>query len=142
MMRLELRTPLFYSKIEELPSLIPKNSEFLLCFNVNPLQSNNFEPDSNTFLENLAYIGEKSTSNPPCEIIRNDAENVVILPAGCYLFSQHRGDAALNKEEWLDMAIEQQKDGLWERHKPGNLLYVRYLHEDGAIVTQVFRALN
>jgi hypothetical protein len=45
----------------------------------------------------------------------------------------------LNREEWLDMALEQQKDGLWERYKPENRLYVRYLFEDGCPVTQLFR---
>jgi hypothetical protein len=37
------------------------------------------------------------------------------------------------------MAIEQQKDGLWERLKPGNRLYLRILSEDGSPVTQLFR---
>jgi hypothetical protein len=37
------------------------------------------------------------------------------------------------------MAIEQQKDGLWEQLRLGNHLYIRYLFEDGSPVTQVFR---
>jgi hypothetical protein len=157
MMRLELLAPLFYTKF---PEDITRrhgeyggieNEEILFCFEINPKQGCDIEPDHKQFLGNLLFAGHKdNTSNPLstsvpaeplCEINRNDAENVVVLPAGCYLFLQHRGDMALNQGEWLDMAIEQQKDGLWERHKLGNLLYLRYLHEDGAVVTQVFRLL-
>jgi hypothetical protein len=47
----------------------------------------------------------------------------------------------LEPAEWLDMAIEQQKDGLWERHKPESRLYLRFLFEDGRYVTQLLRPL-
>ena len=126
-MRLELRSPIFYTQGHE------DTGEILYCYEINPVQGCSIEPDHKRFLGNLVFAGKKDTGD-------NKGEQV-LLPAGLYLFSQHRGDAALNQEEWLDMAIEQQKDGLWERHKPGNLLYVRYLHEDGAFVTQVFRVL-
>jgi hypothetical protein len=81
----------------------------------------------------LRFIGQK--------VDTNDAATVS-LPLGKYLFVQCRAETPLNREEWLDMAIEQQKDGLWERHKLGNLLYVRYLYEDGKFVTQVFREIK
>jgi hypothetical protein len=68
----------------------------------------------------------------------------VALEKGNYLFCQCRdadapGASPFAREEWLEMAIEQQKDGLWERYNPGNLLYVRFLFEDGCRVTQVLR---
>jgi hypothetical protein len=56
-----------------------------------------------------------------------------------YLFDQQR--SALNRAECTDMAIEQQTDGLWERLRPGNRVYIRRLFEDGSPVTQIFRPL-
>jgi hypothetical protein len=54
---------------------------------------------------------------------------------------QKRSNEILNQTDWLDMAIEQQKDGLWERNKLGDLLFVRFLYEDNAVVTQIFRVV-
>jgi hypothetical protein len=59
------------------------------------------------------------------------------LPAGQYLLVQQR--KFLGREECIHLAVEQQKDGLWERFVPENRLYIRYLIEDGSPVTQLFR---
>jgi len=134
LVNLELRTPLFYAKIAEMPRLVPKSGEFLLCYELNSAQSRSIEPNRELFLGKLVFIGQK-----PEEDAENKGE-LSLLP-GNYLFMQSRADKVMDQEEWLDMAIEQQKDGLWERHKPKNLLYVRYLYEDGAFTTQVFRPL-
>ncbi|WP_461246776.1 hypothetical protein [Treponema sp. R6D11] len=87
----------------------------------------------------LLFIGEKvaETQGGGAE----KTEEFVSLPQGDYLFMQCRSDAVLIPDEWLDLAIEQQKDALWERNNPKNLLYIRFLFEDGAFVTQVFRAV-
>jgi hypothetical protein len=66
------------------------------------------------------------------------------LPAGNYLFAQERREgnglrATLDRNEFVEMAIEVQKDGLWERLAPADRLYLRYLFEDGRAVSQVFR---
>jgi hypothetical protein len=37
------------------------------------------------------------------------------------------------------MAIEVQKDGLWERLEPDSRIYLRFLTEEGRELTQVFR---
>lgn len=95
--------------------------EEILCFELNSDQSSNIEPDKEQLLK--GKIDKTS------------------LPAGQYLFVQRRCEAHLDMDEWLDMAIEQQKDGLWERNKLGTLLYLRFLYEDGAYVTQVFREI-
>jgi hypothetical protein len=115
-----------------------KNEEILLCYELNPVQSLSIEPDRDHFLGNLVFVGLKPpvTSNGCTQ-----ENNVVSLPQGNYLFTQRRGEAVLSKDEWLDLAIEQQKDGLWEREKLKNLLYIRFLNEDGAFVTQIFRAV-
>jgi len=135
---LDLRQPLFYTKTSflgtHLPLQIPENGEVLLCYELNPAQSRNIEPNRELLLGNLVFAGQKNH-----ETQQTTTEEEVFLPQGHYLLVQYRADKALEQEKWLDMAIEQQKDGLWEQHKPGNLLYVRFLYEDGAFVTQVFR---
>jgi hypothetical protein len=59
------------------------------------------------------------------------------LPRGRYLFAQKR--EALDRDAVIGLAIEVQKDGLWERLEPEENLYVRFLYEDNAAVTQIFR---
>ena len=140
---LDLRCPLSYAKVDNITdesALFSKinantgeNDDYLLCYNLNPAQSSSIEPECDQFLCSLVFIGRKT---------RQEEENEVVLPAGNYLFNQCRADIFMNKEEWLDIAVEQQKDGLWERRKPGNLLFIRYLREDGAFVTQVFRPVT
>ena len=126
-MNLHLRAPLFFKKIDAFPSEMPENNEILLCYELNPAEANSIEPDR----EQLFLVTDTVSVT----------HREISLPAGHYYFSQSRGDRALNKDEWLDMAIENQKDGLWERNKLGNKLYIRFLHEDGAFVTQVFRVI-
>ncbi|MDR0320611.1 MAG: hypothetical protein LBI28_03840 [Treponema sp.] len=141
--RLDLRKPIIYTQAAILPSPIPKNGEFLLCYELNPAQSRNIEPETGQFLGSLAFIGSKTDESAPEQAIdpAKKCENEVSLPVGVYLFTQSRSSSALEQEKWLDLAIEQQKDGLWERNKLGNLLYVRYLYEDSGFVTQLFRPL-
>jgi len=148
-MNLDLRSPLFYKKINFLPFFLKieqipcpgiENSpcqpdeEILLCCELNPAQSRSIEPQTEHFLERLVFIGQTAKDAQQGE--------TVSLPAGHYLFAQRRCEAHLGQDEWLDMAIEQQKDGLWERNKLKALLYVRFLQEDGAFVTQVFREVE
>jgi len=77
----------------------------------------------------------------------------VSLPAGNYLFMQNRSvnresgndretvSSSFTADEWLELAIEQHKDGLWERNKMQNVLYARFFREDGFLITQVFRPM-
>jgi len=137
---LNLCSPLQYFKSEcQDPSLLKyeklENEEIILCYEVNPVQGSNIEPDRDYFLDRLLFIGQKLPES------QKEGNNIVLLPQGNYLFIQCRSEAVLSSDEWLDLAIEQQKDGLWERNKPGNLLYIRFLFEDGSFVTQVFRTL-
>jgi hypothetical protein len=134
MMRLELCAPLIYGRTANLPLDSAEFEETLCCFSLDSGQSRSIEPVREQLLGTLVFTGQK---NAECDLL---SAQTVSLPAGVYLFTQH--DGALEGEEWLDMAIEQQKDGLWERYKPQNLLYVRYLFEDGRPVTQLFRPLE
>ena len=143
LVRLNLRSPLVYAEIQDFPQDFEpaclagkpafEQEELLLCFELDPTQSLSIEPEPEYLCGALIFAGRgtDSAKNPV-----QDAKTVT-LPAGKYLFAQRR--KALGREEWLNMAIEQQKDGLWERLKPENRLYVRYLFEDGEPVTQLFR---
>jgi len=143
---LNLCSPLQYIKSEcQDPSLLKyeklENEEIILCYEVNPIQGSSIEPDRDYFLNRLLFIGQKLPENQNEGTDGKEGNNLVLLPQGNYLFTQCRSDAVLSSDEWLDLAIEQQKDGLWERNKLLNLLYIRFLFEDGSFVTQVFRAV-
>jgi len=140
LLNLDLRSALIYEKIDKIDKTevsaadTPKTAEYLQCYELNPVLSRSIQPQRAQFLGKLIFCGVKTAEKP---------KNEVSLPQGSYLFTQQRTAGAqiafLEQDEWLDMAIEQQKDGLWERNKLGNLLYVRFLYEDGASVTQLFR---
>jgi hypothetical protein len=136
--KLELCTSLDFIEFSDFSTVkLTEKEEILLCFEVNPAQNRSIEPDPALFLGSPVFSGRKNAEK--------DAKTVS-LPAGSYLFSQERQPQEEAGEpetpNWLDLAIEQHKDALWERHKPGNRLYVRFLFEDGGLVTQVFRTLD
>ncbi|MDR2517221.1 MAG: hypothetical protein LBC88_07565 [Spirochaetaceae bacterium] len=67
------------------------------------------------------------------------AAETVDLPAGPYFFAQMR--EIPGEETIVLMALELQKEGLWQRLVMENRVYLRYLYEDGRAVTQLFRPL-
>jgi hypothetical protein len=143
---LNLCSPLQYIKsVCQDPSLLKyeklENEEIILCYEVNPVQGSSIEPDRDYFLGKLLFIGQKLPESQDGSANETERNDFVLLPQGNYLFTQCRSEVVLSRDEWLDLAIEQQKDGLWERNKPGKLLYIRFLFEDGSFVTQVFRVL-
>jgi hypothetical protein len=125
---------------------ITEKEEFLLCFELDPVQSQSIEPERDRLLGPLLFSGRKPFScSETGDSGTLEENNRISLPEGEYLFVQRREKglyAASSTEEWLDLAIEQQKDGLWEMYNPENKLYVRYLFEDGMWVTQLFRPLT
>jgi len=144
---LNLCTSLQYNKsVCQDPSLLKyeklENEEILLCYEVNPVQGCSIEPERDYFLGKLLFIGQKLPESQNGGIDETKRNNLVLLPQGNYLFTQCRSGAVLSSDEWLDLAIEQQKDGLWERNKLLNFLYIRFLFEDGSFVTQVFRTVE
>ena len=172
--KFRLCAPLIYQKIENIDDFcinLTKNDDLIQCYNINPQQSGNIEPNREQFLDSLIFTGlrneekidNKSMPNqsvveegkPAREAAGDDQINSqdtagdrgkpaqeVTLPQGQYLLVQQRSAQPKSRSEWLEMAIEQQKDGLWERNKLGTLLYVRYLFEDEQFVTQVFRQVT
>ena len=129
---LDLRAPLYYTEAPELfpfTCIFPENEsgrELLFCFEIESEQAGRIDPAPGGFLGDLVFSGQG-----------DGRQGKIVLPAGFYLFSQRR--QALDREESINLAIEQQKDGLWERLSPENSLYIRFLFEDGSPVTQVFR---
>jgi len=134
LVRLDLRAPLLYTETPGLsafdcPPLSEETSEFLFCFELDQEQSQSIEPQPENFFGRLVFSGKN---------VQNQNKGDLELPAGLYLFAQQRG--VIGREECIALAIEQQKDGLWEKIKLGNRLFLRYLYEDGSPVTQIFRA--
>jgi len=131
LVRLDLRAPLEY---EEAPGLAPFTSppvadtapELLFCFELDREQAARIDPEADRFLGELVFSGKG-----------DGKQGKIQLPAGLYVFAQQR--RPLNREECVTMAIEQQKDGMWERLHLGTRLYIRCLFEDGSPVTQLFR---
>ena len=140
LVHMDLRAPLEYTDTPELvpfatplcgaPPAGTAGEEWLFCFELNPEQAGRIDPAADCFLGDLVFSGRGSDHHP-------DQQGNVRLDAGLYLFTQQR--QTLDRGECIALAIEQQKDGLWERLRLGNRLYIRCLFEDGSPVTQLFR---
>jgi hypothetical protein len=115
---LTLLFPIYYTSAEGEPFNYKEgDGEKLYCFQLNENEYNNFEPDKETLLGSLVFSQA--------------------LPEGNYLFAQKR--EILSRDEIIEMAVEIQAEGLWQRLKPGKTLYLRYLFEDSKAVTQLYR---
>jgi hypothetical protein len=106
---------------ESSPAYCSSLGEVILSFRLDPGEAQSIEPNTAVYLA-------------------GQHQRPVHIPAGEYLFTQRR--EYLDQAAWLYVAIELQKDSLWERHILEPVLYVRYLFEDEAIVTQVFRPVK
>jgi len=127
---LTLLSPLYYSEAESDPfNYREEDGEKLYCFMLNENESSSFEPDKNKLLERLVFSASAVTGA--------QGEAVKALPKGSYLFAQKQ--EILSREEIIDMAVEIQAEGLWQRLKPGKIIYLRYLFEDSKAVTQLYR---
>jgi len=147
--RMDLRAPLIYQKNSgqaQLSDDSAENTGFrVYCFRLDPEQGKSIEPERGQFLGDLVFSGfepqnQGGVKGFESKNATNNPGMIVQIPGGIYLFSQKR--EALGKNGCIDLAIEQQKDGLWERIKLQNLLYIRFLFEDGKHVTQVFRPVE
>jgi hypothetical protein len=104
----------------------------LFHFELDPNQSLSIEPDERVLFSALLSGGRAADPEEPVS-----PEKALLLPEGNYLFSQVR--EVLSRGDIISLAAEVQKEGLWQRLRPGKELYLRYLFEDGRGVTQVFR---
>jgi hypothetical protein len=86
------------------------------------------EPDGKNYLESLIAAGQADTNGG------------LELPAGKYFFTQVR--ERLDTGAFIELALELQKEGLWERIRLEKTVYFRTLWEDGAQVSQVLRPVQ
>ena len=135
LIHLNLRAPLKYTEVAgQIPFVCPfpgdeTGPEIIFCYELDHEQAGSIDPQADSFLGRLVFSGKMDNEYGEFQ-----------LPAGLYLFSQQK--KALNRDECIAMAIEQQKDGLWERLKLGKRLYIRCLYEDNSPVVQLFRPYN
>jgi len=136
--KLNLISPLFYIPVDgedpfncRLGVEDAPEAEKIFCFELDEEEQGKIEPDKTKLLGKLVLSGRAAG-----EV----GEMFWKIPAGEYLFSQKR--EILNQEEITSMAFEIQQEGLWQRLKPGKLLYLRYLFEDGGFVTQLLRPFS
>jgi hypothetical protein len=142
--KLNLCAPLFYKKepLDPYNSTID-NVEQLFCFEINRKEAQSIEPDTANYLGSLIAGGSLAVNRHPEDSGGLDSleeRDELELPAGKYFFAQL--PEFLGREDCIQMAIEVQKDGLWERLVLENRLYIRRLFEDGRRVTQVFRRIK
>ena len=104
--------------------------EKLFCFELDENEYLSIEPDKDRLLGRLVFGGQAAGTV-------QDEGKTLELPEGNYLFAQMR--QLLNREEIGALAVEIQQEALWQRLRPGKLLYLRYLFEDNSPVTQLFR---
>ena len=133
-LRFNLISPLYYLPQPDADPFAyrEEDGEVFFCFELNESQRQSIEPDKQALFGSLVF-GGKAAGECPKEAGRGLLE----LPPGHYLFAQKR--ELLNREDIVDMAVEIQAEGLWQRLKLGKRLYLRYLFEDGSMVTQLFR---
>jgi hypothetical protein len=134
-LKLHLEAPLYFKRTEALDPFgyDPIRGEAVFHFAVNPAQCRSIEPDAETYLGELLGAGVVAEAAVP------GAEGLE-LERDTYLFTQIR--ALPNREEIIDMAVEVQKEGLWEEYPMAPGFYLRYVFEEGAPVTQIFRRIG
>ncbi|MDR0314195.1 MAG: hypothetical protein LBI14_11445 [Treponema sp.] len=132
---LNLLQPLLYcADLEADPWEAKNDGEKLFCFELEPLLAQEFQPDKKKFPGALVFAGS-SNSETQAKAVQDAL--IAELPRGNYLFAQAR--EALSRSEIIDLAIEVQNEGLWQRLDLGFRYYLRFLFEDGSVVTQIFR---
>jgi hypothetical protein len=129
---LNLGAALYYRRDEKLRPFAwePAQGEALFHFALNRGEGQNIEVQGDALLGEVLAAGMAASS----------AGLGPELPTGRYLFTQVREIAS--RERILDMAAEQQREGLWQGLIMEDRLYLRYLYEDEKPVTQIFRPLG
>lgn len=136
--KLILAAPLVYRKDDSprFPMRGAVREEVLFRMALDPDQCFDIEPDRTAFPGRLVEAGYAA---PP-----GDAQTpgLLELPKGTYFFAQVKespGRETVDMETLIDMIIEVQKEGLWERFTLNDCLYIRGLFKNEEKITQVFR---
>jgi hypothetical protein len=146
--KLHLQSPIYYIPDNDLNyrffsrEMVPTDTaavsrEYLFGFEIAPGEYLNIEPEAGAFLGEPFFRGYTgpTPSGDQCP-----AAALFTLEAGQYLFMQSQ--EAMDWEGILDMALEIQKEGLWEGFALDRRLFLRYVFEDGSMVTQVWRPVT
>jgi hypothetical protein len=152
--KLRLVSPLYYRPFAGLsPGLFAETlsrgegaGETLFCFEINPAQAFSIEPAAGTVNSGAdnsgVYLGPLLAAGSAAAGAAL-LPAALVLPAGDYFFTQIRGNDLRSADEiialYIEMAVELQKEGLWERLKLGQTVNFRTLWEDGARVFQALR---
>jgi hypothetical protein len=130
---LDLRKNLEYKKSDIPPFSFSEDAEeVLIIFETDDVNGKSIEPDISKLLGQPKQIGIMNK-------IDLNGNATIELPMGNYFFSQVR--EVLDEAGSAELAAEVQKEALWERRKLGRKIYLRYLHEHGSPVTQIFREM-
>jgi hypothetical protein len=154
-LRLTLAAPLYYRKAAIQPGTghVPKpGKEFLFHYEINPSEAYRIDPEPEQYLGPLLAAGIVDSSAFGVQTMgpadnagmETPDETCLVLPSGLYYFTQLRKETFVSSElenfgNFVEMAMELQKEGLWERLRLGPGLYLRLLWEDEAGVVQVWR---
>ncbi|MDR1374321.1 MAG: hypothetical protein LBJ24_05050 [Treponema sp.] len=135
---LRLAAPLCYQRDDGLKPFdyTPAAGELIFAWTIPAAEALSIEPAPDRFLERFLFAGQAV----PEPSAGNGAGALFELPRGLYFFSQVREN--LDQEASLSLAIEVQKEALWQRFVPEPRFYLRRLFEDGKGVTQIFRPLR
>ncbi|MDR2185946.1 MAG: hypothetical protein LBO80_09850 [Treponema sp.] len=139
---LRLAAPLFYQRDDSLEpfSYTPAAGELIFAWTIPAAEALSIEPAPDRFLECFLLAG-RAAPGPADPAISGAGDKALFeLPRGMYFFSQIR--EILDREASLGLAIEVQKEALWQRFLPEPRFYLRRLFEDGRGVTQIFRPLR
>ncbi|MDR2070492.1 MAG: hypothetical protein LBP81_03615 [Treponema sp.] len=140
--KLILAAPLAYRKDDSLqfPVCDTVRGEVLFRMALDPSQSRSIEPDRRAFPGRLVAAGVAADPREAEARLSPGGPGLLELPAGTYFFAQIR--EAPDMETLIDMIIEAQQEGLWERYSLDDSLYIRRLLEDGQRITQIFRPVR
>lgn len=155
---LNLINPLFFihdASLKPFEPAISENTESfetLFSFQLDESASMEFEPDKKKFPGTLIFSGRAAEKKIANENAANENRDngIFELARGNYLFTQFRvypawfADIAKTpgklREIIMDLAIEVQQEGLWQRMKPLPWYCLRYVYEDRGAAVQIFRS--
>ncbi|MDR2313378.1 MAG: hypothetical protein LBE02_02465 [Spirochaetaceae bacterium] len=165
--RLFLKSPLYYRREKINPFAADTRApwvleDLLFCFDLDPRQARRIDPEPEQYLGPLDASGRKlsEAGQVPCPGIKTPAaeETPLKLVPGPYYGVQFRGfelsgffsgiirnppeQEYFTRADFVETALELQKEGLWERQKLEDRIYLRRLFEDGAPVIQILRPLR
>jgi hypothetical protein len=148
-----LYAPLWYVSDPALkPFQYSEGEETVMAFELARGAGQSIDPDPADYLGPLLWMGraipvragtgsDQTGAGVAADTVSApDRAGAFCIPGGRYFFSQIR--EPLERDGWTRLAIEVQKEGLWQRKRLGSRLYLRVVYEDGAAAAQILRELG